>query len=243
MSWSFGPTVHFVHGEDGKPPDKGSRWSYNCPYCFVNTHSPVLERFTTPGSSFIRMPSFEMQLCSIILQCTCCRGVVLVLWPYGEDISSGQGMTTRPMILPFPQAAREVFGSDDQSIPAAILEDLRQAELAFQVGAVFGAGLLLRRAIQYVCRDKACKGKDLREEIDALAPPYITNDMANIAHSIRIVGNELAHPNAQTPAAITSQDIKDCWEFIIELIKVIYIHPARQSALLNRVKPSPKKEN
>jgi hypothetical protein len=146
------------------------------------------------------------------------------------------------MILPFPQAAREVFGSDDQSVPAAILEDLRQVELAFQVGAIYGAGLLLRRAIQYVCRDKGCKGKDLREEIDALAPTYITNDMANIAHSIRIVGNELAHPNAQTPAAITGQDIKDCWEFIIELIKVIYIHPARQSALRSRVKPSPKKK-
>ena len=235
MSGSFRLGFGFfsTYGKESEPPDVGDRYSYRCPYCLVNTHGEVLSKSVVPQSDFIRLPATEMQLHTLILQCTRCNGVALLLWPFGKD--DGTGMTTDQMMMPFPQAARQVFGQDDRFVPAAILEDLRQAELGSQASAVYGAGLLLRRACQYICRDKGCTGRNIQEEIDALAPQHITNDMAELAHSIRIVGNEIAHPDARTPAKITRKDIRDCWEFVIELIKVIYIHPARRAALHDRL--------
>ena len=238
MSGTFRLGSGFIraYGEGSKPPDAGSRYSYQCPYCLVDTHGEIVSTFVVPQGQFIRLPSSEMQLHTLVLRCTRCGGIAMLLWPYGGE------MTTDRMMVPFPQVARRVLGSDDQFVPAAILEDLRQAELASQAGAIYGAGLLLRRACQYICRDKQCTGRNLQDEIDALAPQHITEDMANLAHSIRIVGNEIAHPDARTPSKIARKDISDCWEFVIELIKVIYIHPARRQALHERLTADPTKD-
>ena len=240
--YSIGFGSCLTYQDTDAPPDRGSKWSYQCPYCSVSTHSEVLNLFVTRGTQWFSLPSPATKLYTLILQCTRCEGVAMVLWPYGEDMRGHARITTRSL-LPFPQAARQVFGSDDQSVPPAILEDLRQAELAFQAGAVNGAGLLLRRACQYICRDRGCKGRNLDDEIDALAPKYITKEMAELAHGIRIVGNEIAHPDPNTPARISAQDVSDCWDFTVELIKVIYIHPGQVADLRGRLggKPSGEK--
>jgi hypothetical protein len=226
----------WAYGKESEPPDVGDRLSYHCPYCLIDTHGQIASAFVVPQSEYVRLPASEMQLHALVLQCTRCNGVALLLWPYGK--AGEKHMTTDRMMVPFPQTARQVFGPDDRHVPAAILEDLRQAELSMHAGAVYGAGLLLRRACQYICRDKGCTGRNLEKEIDALAPQHITPDMAGLAHGIRVVGNELAHPDAKSPAKVSTKDVRDCWEFVVELIRVIYVHPARRQALRERLAAS-----
>jgi hypothetical protein len=119
----------------------------------------------------------------------------------------------------------------EASIPASILEDVRQARVCEEAGAPYGAGLLYRRACQYVCRDQGAKARDLRDQIPELAKDgLITNALADQAHHVRIVGNELAHPDVNNPLVISQDDVADAREFVEQLIRAIYVDPARNAA-------------
>lgn len=233
-AWRFGATFRRAYGERDRVPSQGERWSYQCPYCAADPHALVLLKCMTQPNEFISLPAVGMQLYTLIMQCTRCEGVAMALWPFGEP-RPGSQLTADPLIFPFPQVVSELLGGDDEFVPDPILEDLRQADLAWRAGAANGAGLLLRRALQYICRDKGCTGSNLKEEIDALAPQYVATDMTQLAHSIRIVGNELAHPDPQNAVTITEEDVSTCWEFVIQLIRVIYITPRQSDALQERL--------
>lgn len=115
-----------------------------------------------------------------------------------------------------------------EGVPPAILKDLEQAELAFAAGAHYGAGLLLRRACQYVCLDQQIPHEKPRYQIKKLAANgTITTSLAHTADSIRVLGDELEHPDANTPSVITADDVKAGRVFLTRLIRAIYVDPAR----------------
>jgi hypothetical protein len=127
-----------------------------------------------------------------------------------------------------PTAAFETQALGRKWVPPAILKDLEQAELAFAAGAHYGAGLLLRRACQYICLDKQIPYEKPRSQIQQLAANgTITTTLAQTAESIRVLGDELEHPDANTPSVITEDDVKAGWVFLTQLVRAIYVDPAR----------------
>jgi len=152
------------------------------------------------------------------------------MWAYGEDYR-GQAQSGGAFVYPLPLGTFEERLPED-TIPEAIFEDLRQAELSAHAGADYGAGLLLRRACQYICRDKNVAGDRLEAQVDDLAKKgIITNQMAQMGHGIRIIGNELAHPDPRTPFVITPEDVRVAREFLTQLVHAIYIDPAKVKQL------------
>ena len=127
-----------------------------------------------------------------------------------------------------PTSASETEALGRTGVPPAILKDLEQAELAFAAGAYYGAGLLLRRACQYVCLDKQMPHEKPRYQIQQLAANgTITTTLAQTAESIRVLGDELEHPDANTPSVITEDDVKAGRVFLTQLIMAIYVDPAK----------------
>jgi hypothetical protein len=59
----------------------------------------------------------------------------------------------------------------------------------------------------------------------------ITNDLAEMADGIRIIGNELAHPDANTPFAIIEKDVTIARELLEQLVRAVYVDPARAKKL------------
>ncbi len=59
--------------------------------------------------------------------------------------------------------------------------------------------------------------------------------MAELADTIRIIGNEIAHPDPNTPFVIMPDDIKACREFIKQLIQVIYVNPYRAKVMKEKL--------
>ena len=167
-----------------------------------------------------------MLLYGFFLQCTLCKGPMLYLVPFGN------GTTADPLMFPMPV---DIDKMPTDCVPAAIYEDMRQAQLSFNVNAYLGAGMLLRRACQNICRDKECQGKDLYTEIDSLVSKnLITRDMAEMAHSVRIIGNEIAHPSPNEVLEITADDVRICYAFIEQLVQVIYVNPFEARKLRER---------
>ncbi len=96
---------------------------------------------------------------------------------------------------------------------------------------VVGGCMLARRAIQLVVRDRGASGKNLADEIDSLE---ISEDLKTVAHSIRLIGNEAAHPDLDDWSNVTSQDLLMLLGLISELVRQLYDVPGAVQQLRQR---------
>lgn len=218
-------------------------FALTCPVCGVYAEAELLAQHATPGGPSVGpgpiprskkmsgVPNY-VNVYNFLVRCKHCQSAILIMRSYGNDHVREVAYTAGTLIFPL---ARSGFLTDRlarESIPAAILEDLRQAELAHAAGAPYGAGLLLRRACQYVCGDKGATKHGLADQIDELASQgIITQHLAKLASRIKIVGDELAHPDANTPFVIEDDDVLTARRFLEQLIRAVYIEPAEVQRL------------
>ncbi len=84
------------------------------------------------------------------------------------------------------------------------------------------AGIGIRAIVEGVCKDKSSSGRNLKDKINYLAHKgYITNDSADILHSLRFMGNRSAHE-------IKSHGTKDlniAFDIIENLLQNVYVIP------------------
>lgn len=222
-------------GRSDIPPTSASaRIPLDCPVCGVHTDAETVAHFVTSQNNWVRLAAQELQLHNFLVRCTRCGSGIFIVWSFGETIR-GQKITSGRTAYPLPSAAFEIEQLSKLSkdaIPAAILEDLRQAELAFAAGAHYGAGLLLRRACQSICRNQNIPENGLKGQIVQLAKNgTITKSLGEMADGVRIIGNELAHPDPNTPSVITPDDVRTGWEFLNQLVRAIYVDPAKAKDL------------
>ncbi len=214
-----------------EPLVREGRIPLTCPICGIHTDAPVRGTFTTPDSEFLQLPSMGMWLDNYFVQCTRCQGGILVIQSVGTDFEGGQ-ITSGAFVYPLRSSAFETDALASGAVPAAILTDLQQAELSFFAGAYYGAGLLLRRACQNICREQGIPGGDLKTQIREMADRgIITRTLADMADTVRIVGNELAHPDPQTPFVILPEEVAVGRNFVEQLVRTVYIDPARAKKL------------
>lgn len=235
----WGPGFYRVYGEENVPPTgKERRIPLRCPICGIHTDAPIVCTHVTQQNDFVRLPSSYMALYNYLVRCTRCNSGLLVVWSYGEEPPAGGGHTAGSLVLPLRASAFETDRIAVDAVPAAILEDLRQGELAFYAGAHYGAGLLLRRACQNIARHwQIPEDGGLRAQIEAMAAQgIITKSLADMAEGIRVIGNELAHPDPNTPSVITADDVRLAREFLEQMVRAIYVDPARAKKLKDDLK-------
>jgi hypothetical protein len=222
----WGGTFYYASEEEIPPEDSRSRIPIQCPTCGFHTDSEIMGVFTTGQNEFVRLPESHMKLHNYLLRCTRCDSGIFIVWSYGD--SRNGRITAGRVIYPLRLEAFELDKLGGKSIPKGIFEDLRQAELAFAAGARYGAGLLLRRACQNICRERNIDGTGLKGQIKMLATSgLITTTLEEMAHHTRIVGDELAHPDPKIPDIISDEDVRAAWEFLTQLVRAIYIDPAK----------------
>lgn len=233
---NWGAIFRFAYKDDRPPSEKEKTVSLLCPYCGTHTNTEIISRFITNQNDYVRLPNMEMSIYNFFLRCTKCKSAILVLWSYGKDYRD-RASTAGRIIFPFYTEAFEANELGKDVVPEAILEDVTQAELSYYVGAYLGSGLLLRRACQNICRDKKCeeKGGLISQIKDLVKKNIITHDMAELADTIRIIGNEIAHPDPNTPFVITHDDVNACKEFIKQLIQIIYLNPYKAKIIKEKL--------
>jgi hypothetical protein len=97
---------------------------------------------------------------------------------------------------------------------------------------------MARSALQAALRDQGAKGKNLATEITDLAtrgilPPL----MEEWSHELRALGNDAAHPDAQSTGA-TAADARDLVEFLDYLLEYLYNLPKAIADYRARRKPT-----
>jgi len=217
------------------PPKHPGRIPLDCPVCGTHTDSEIIAACTTRQSDVVRLPDSTMTLHNYLLQCTRCASGLLLLWPSGMGRGPGEYTVGTRLLYPPRSSELEKALAQPSPVPAAVAADIQQAELSFYAGSVYGAALLLRRACQDICRERKIPevpGQGLKGQIQEMAKAgLVTQPLADMADSIRVIGNEVAHPDPATPSVITGDDVAMAREFMLQLVRGLYIDPERVAKL------------
>ena len=141
-----------------------------------------------------------------------------------------------------PKALPRVVGD---SLPPSIKGDFEEALLCESVGAMRAAVTMARRALQGICLDQGAPSKrtvkdktgkerevsnDLARQIDwLLKEQIITKPLKEMAHEVRGVGNNGAHPrpeNAEDTTEVKPEDASEMMALLEAFSQTLYVGPS-----------------
>jgi hypothetical protein len=138
---------------------------------------------------------------------------------------------------------RALPGKVSSALPDSIREDFEEALRCESVGAHRATVTMARRALQGICLNQGAPAKriikskdgkerkiknDLSRQIDwLLTEQIITKPLKNMAHEVRSVGNNGAHPeDAADNTIITPEDTKEIIALLDAFAQTLYIAPS-----------------
>lgn len=133
----------------------------------------------------------------------------------------------------------KVGGKSFPDVPEHIASAADEAHRCHSIGAQRAAILLGRSVVEATAKDKGCDEGGLAAKIDALETAgHIRNLIAETAHEIRYLGNNMAHGDFVEPA--TTDQAEDVLAFMDEVLNEVYQAPARvQARRATRQAPQP----
>lgn len=93
--------------------------------------------------------------------------------------------------------------------------------------------VMVRRALEFLCKERGAKGGNLKERIAALAALGVIPDtLAKMADAIRGLANDGAH---EMEAQVSEKDADDLNYFFAAVIEYVYVAPKRLDELQARM--------
>jgi Arc/MetJ-type ribon-helix-helix transcriptional regulator len=119
----------------------------------------------------------------------------------------------------------ETIDFDPAGIPTEILDVLQEAIICHSVGAYRSASIMVRRALEELCKAQGAKGNNLKDRIAALGQKIVVpKDLLDATDELRILGNDAAHVEAKSYDAMDAQTSELAIEVAKELLKAVYQH-------------------
>ncbi|WP_234821074.1 DUF4145 domain-containing protein [Mycobacteroides abscessus] len=195
-----------------------------CWLCKANTgHALVVD----PVILGPEAPSFDGRrlLCGAY-RCTVCRGISVALINDGDEwVSFSEMPGTAFTWIPETGDTRTY-----PHVPNHIASAAQEAYECGNRGRHRAAILLARAVIEATAKDKDITTGNLKDKIDALAAaqlirPHITE----IAHGVRLFGNDMAHGDFVEPVSTQESDL--VIELMGEILNEVYQSPAKLAAV------------
>lgn len=125
---------------------------------------------------------------------------------------------------------RAVGGKEFPDVPAGIARDADEAHQCDSIGASRAAVVMARRAVQALAIDNGAKpNARLVNQVDELATKgTITESMRQVAHAVRLSGNDGAHPDDDPDLDdLDDDEVRDVLAFLDSLLEHVYQTPAK----------------
>jgi hypothetical protein len=212
-----------AHGGMALPDqDKDLRISVVCPYC--HERSGIVPAATTSGYLAVCRPGGDVAWW--MGQCSGCRNMVLVRQGMAR-MQGGREYVPIPSVFPTPQPT-----PTDERIPGDIRHDLIEAKQCFSVPAYKASAAMSRRTLEGACDAKGATRSNLSQKIDELYEKnIITKDMHDMAHAVRLVGNEGAHAFA---GQVDEEDARDILQLAEQFVHVLFVTGAIAESQLRK---------
>ena len=132
--------------------------------------------------------------------------------------------TFRTTVIYFPPEGWERVRNIDK-VPEQVADDYEEAVGCLISGHYKAAAAMARRAVQGTCVDLGAKpGATLYGQIDDLqAQGHITKRLAELAHKIRVLGNDAAHPGKDGLDIVTAEEAKQTVDFLEHMLQHVFI--------------------
>lgn len=195
-----------------------------CPYCHKDVAFSWVEISQNGGSTvtFFKECYGNRKGRWTIGECPNCEGCVLL--HFNVD-NYGKAYLTEVFPYPLPSPV-------DERIPENIRTDLVEAKLCLSVNAYRACVVMCRRSMQQTCITKGATKRDLIDQIDEIATNgTITSDLKDLAHMVRWVGNDAAHPNKDD---VTEEDAKEILNLAEQFMQVVFVAPAKVKEIRDR---------
>jgi hypothetical protein len=129
-----------------------------------------------------------------------------------------------------PRGAVTALEFDD--VPESIAQDAAESHLCREVGAHRAAVVMARRAIQSAAVEHGAPDGRPVDQINWLRDQQlITPQMAGLAHHIRTLGGDGAHPPKNVLDEVGDEDSRRALEFLDHFLTFVYMIPARLKRL------------
>ena len=169
-----------------------------------------------------KKPNSGKRLNFDVYKCENCAGFVHVFWSAAEFGIGMRGLYDFK-VLPWPLSGKP---EPSENWPDGMKRFWIQAHDSLANENWDAANVMARSALQFVVRDKGAKKGKLKEQIDDLAMKGILHLlMQDWSHEVRLLANESAHPDAPSPASVTSEDAGDIVNFLDFLLFYLYDLP------------------
>jgi hypothetical protein len=191
-----------------------------CPHCSYRSY------FRPVTSSFLEQQGEQSSIWWVCnaAQCESCKGFVLVVGKRDNRNGHEWGLEgVYPLGKPNDSVAPEV--------PPLIASDFQEALRCEWVKAYKATVTMCRRALQASCVELKGKDAKLQDQIDELASNgVITQALKEMAHEVRLAGNDGAHPGKDGLSDVTPQDAADIIEFTREFFHHVFVVRAKLKA-------------
>lgn len=120
----------------------------------------------------------------------------------------------------------------DEHLSGHIRADYEEAQRCESAGLHTAAAIMCRRLIELSTKEKGAEGRNLYERIESLVEARVlTSELGKVAHRIRIIGNNGAHPDYPDLIGLGQKDAEEALEFVKIYTDYVYVLPTKTSKL------------
>jgi hypothetical protein len=140
-----------------------------------------------------------------------CKALIFFLYAEGKDSWSG---------LTFP---RKKMQFKKENIPKEVLDVFEEAIECQANDCYVAAGILVRRTLEEVCKERGAVGNSLAERIqDLKAKIALQPELFEGLEELRLLGNDAAHVEAKNYKNIGAEGTESALMLTAEILRAIY---------------------
>jgi len=176
-----------------------------------------------------------------VLRCPSCEQILILRYVTGGiDLGEPESryVDYERQVLYTPSKPRH------HSIPSVIADVVAQAEKVIPTSPRAGF-ILCRAALEQICEDHNISGRNLKKRLDTLLEiSNLSDDLREIMHGIRDIGNKLAHNSQESLPKEISQDEAEILIGLVDyVLNRLYVDKARTQEAINELNALKEKVN
>jgi len=198
-----------------------------CPHCGNETIQEVIyftEAMDQGYSTISPYDIIEYTSNYYIAKCKTCKCISLFS---DTEFHENQG-DLREAFICYPQQKNL-----DDDIPEVIIQTYRRAKRIQAIESTAFA-VMIRRGLEFICKDKKATGNTLKEQLEDLSKnSIIPKNLAEMGDILRFLGNIGAHA---TTYELDKTEVQALDDFFIAMLEYVYIAPAKIYRLRESIK-------
>jgi hypothetical protein len=191
-----------------------------CPHCGTRAHLQMLfnESHKQKNGDAVYYITFR---------CVPCHKLVFETYRFNQNrYSNSEDLSTGSWEDKFPTEEVILTSKFEGAVPDDVLEDFREGVICLHRKCDRAAVSMFRRSLQSALLERGVnQGNDLINQIKNAT--FLTKDIKDWAHNIRIFGNWGAHPQDDNLKDVNDKLAEETQSFLEEFFNYVYVMPAR----------------